>query len=239
MANSYRIKNLTFPWVDDAPPKVSELRLVAQMSEVPPGFVAWLTVRNHRFSVATHNAHPNGLHWRRGVFLSYREHDALLELRSPELYVNVRGNYPYYFTGIIRDSVEYLISRRWPGLEYKLSVPCPTKHDDDHECKGRFPLPVLEMMLSKGRSMIFCQECLIDHDVSSLVLGFAQPTEPLVEQFASLVSRASTVGPRRLDPQDNLIQLYEKTRRFLLAATNDCPRLFLIRPLDERSATSP
>jgi internalin A len=44
------------------------------MAEAAPGLIAWLTVRNHRFSTERH--------WRRGVFLEHRDHatQALLTL---------------------------------------------------------------------------------------------------------------------------------------------------------------
>ena len=70
------------------------------------------------------------MHWRRGVFLRHPiaayASEALLELRgSSELAVEVRAPSPDLYFNVLRDSIEDLITRRWPGLDYHLFIPCP------------------------------------------------------------------------------------------------------------------
>ena len=78
----------------------------------------WLTVRHHRASTGTH--------WRRGVFLRHPiaayASEALLELRSnDDLALEVRAPSPDLYFNVLRDSIEDLILRRWPGLNYRSS----------------------------------------------------------------------------------------------------------------------
>jgi hypothetical protein len=87
--------------------------------------VPWLAARHHKAST--------GKYWRRGVFLrhpidAYRS-EALLSLtRDDELALEVRAPSPDLYFNVLRDSIEDLITTRWPGLTYQLFVPCPGEH---------------------------------------------------------------------------------------------------------------
>ena len=127
------------PWQPktQAPSGIRTLALTCSLSEPAPGLIPWLTVRHHRAST--------GLYWRRGVFLRHPvaayASEALVELRHPaELTVEVRAPSPDLYFNVLRDSIEDLITRRWPGLAYRLSIPCPTKSADASPCTGQFPL---------------------------------------------------------------------------------------------------
>ena len=113
------------------------LSLKCQLSEPVSGLVPWLIVRHHRAST--------GNHWRRGVFLRHPidayNSEALLELvRDDQLALEVRAPSPDLFFNVLRDSIEDLITRRWPGLKYQLFIPCPGLADDGAPCPGQFRL---------------------------------------------------------------------------------------------------
>ena len=123
------------PWQPGTTPPagIRALRLICRLAEPAPGLIPWLTVRHHRAST--------GKHWRRGVFLRHPitayASEALLELRgSSELAVEVRAPSPDLYFNVLRDSIENLITRRWPGLDYHLFIPCPGNNGSP--CPGQF-----------------------------------------------------------------------------------------------------
>ena len=123
------------PWQLDSAPSagIRTLTLVCRMSEPAPGLIPWLTVRHHRDST--------GSYWRRGVFLRHRiaayGSEALIELRgSTELVVQVRAPSPDMYFNVLRDSIEDLITRRWPGLAYRLYIPCPGRQLTGHHARA-------------------------------------------------------------------------------------------------------
>ena len=64
-----------------------------------------------------------------GVFLRHPiaayNSEALLELvRDDEIRIEVRAPSPDLYFNVLRDSVEDLITRRWPGLRYQMFIPC-------------------------------------------------------------------------------------------------------------------
>ncbi|MEW2378812.1 COR domain-containing protein [Micromonospora sp. NPDC047812] len=175
------------------------LRLTCELDEsAPPGLVAWLTVRHHDAST--------GRHWRRGVFLRHPidtyQSEALVEMHTDQtLTIEVRAPSPDLFFNVLRDSLERLLTTRWPGLAFKLFVPCPTRDADGAGCAGRFPLdglirfrersaapasaPVGEVTVGVGRRperdpmhrlSLPCLTCQHDHDVTGLLTGFVPPT---------------------------------------------------------------
>ena len=225
------------PWdTQTLPPNGSRrLALICQLSEPVPGFIAWLTVRHHRASI--------GKHWRTGVFLRHPIADyaseALLELRAPDqLMVDVRAPSPDLFFNVLRDSVEDLITRRWPGLDYALFVPCPTRRADGHSCPGQFPLKFLLGYREQGGTHTPCHECFFDHDLSQLLTGFAQPDLPLQLELERLNDQVADVGSgvSRLERGINRLEGYaaetaDSMRRVLRAVGSeitDCPRLFTL-----------
>jgi internalin A len=108
------------PWDGGADPHhYRSLTLICRLSEPVDGLISWFTVRHHHYSV--------GRHWRRGVFLKHPEHgsEALLvegERRGRDLTLSVRGPSPDNFFNVLREGLEFLIKRRWKGLDYELLV---------------------------------------------------------------------------------------------------------------------
>jgi internalin A len=221
------------PWEADTPaPKgIRALTLICQISEPLPGFMAWITVRRHRDSAK--------LHWRRGTFLKYRNYtsEALLELLTPtDLFIQVRASSPDFFFNVLRDTVENLITSRWPGVSYRLLIPCPTRAADGITCSGKFPLDFLLRYREQGEAAVPCQDCATKHDIFSLLTGFPSATtslrremERLSSQLADLQGDVDRVqlGVDRIEGYSAEAALYiRRLLQAISAEVTDCPRLF-------------
>jgi GTPase SAR1 family protein len=198
------------------------LSLECEFDDNPPGLIPWLIVRNHRFAV--------GKHWRRGVLLRHTEYQAegLYEFVSPSLLrLRVYGEACGFFFDILRDTLTYLCDTRWPGLNYRLFVPCPAGQDGSGTvCSGRFPLRSLELLRERGASSIQCIDCLETWNVHELLSGFRVQQEAFDQLIhAELIAL-------RADLEQTLIG----TRAIIKALANevtDCPRLFAVDALQE------
>jgi internalin A len=225
------------PWDTRMPPPggIRRLALVCQLGEPVPGLVAWLTVRHHRAST--------GRHWRAGVFLRHPiaayASEALLELRTPDqLVIDVRAPSPDLFFNVLRDSVEDLITRRWPGLTYQLLIPCPTRSADGLSCRGQFSLKFLLGYREKGGTRVPCQECFVDRDISELLTGFAQPDLPLQLELEQIRDQVVDIGSdvKRVEGGVSRLEAHaaeaaDSMRRILQvigSEITDCPRLFTL-----------
>ena len=226
------------PWnAHVSPPDgLRSLSLICELSEPVPGLIAWLTVRHHRAST--------GSHWRTGVFLRHPitayASEALVELRTPsELRVDVRAPCPDFYFNVLRDSIEDLITRRWPGLRYKLLIPCPTRAADGSGCPGQFPLEgLLRFREESEPGPARCWECNTSHDLSQLLTGFAQPDLPLQSGLERLHDKVAEIsgGVNRMEAGVKRLESYaaeaaDSIRRVLRAVASevtDCPRLFTL-----------
>jgi internalin A len=216
------------PWESGSPLAVGtrSLAIRCRLSEPAPGLIAWLTVRLHRSST--------GRHWRRGVFLRHwkneQEAEALIELRGDfEVAIEVRAPAPDYFFSVLIESLEYLLTVRWPGLRYDLLVPCPAIDPDGLPCRGEFKLRNLQRRRIRGRPMVNCQECDADHDVERLLTGFPGPLplhDHLDQRLTEILDSVERTGER-------VGLAYDAIHRLLTAANQevtDCPRLFSLTP---------
>ena len=223
------------PWDSRTPPAPGTRSLVlrTRLAEAAPGLIAWLTVRLHPSST--------GRHWRHGVFLRYwideYDSEALIELQGErELTIEVRAPAPDYFFNVLIDSLRRLIAERWPGLEYDLLVPCPSRDDSDRPCAGEFRLEFLQIRRAQGRLTAGCQQCYVDHDVERLLTGFPRPMPLSVDLERTLEEIRATV--LRTGEQVALtgarVALAANSLRQLLSAAqqevDDCPRLFTLTP---------
>jgi internalin A len=200
-----------------------ELRLLCRMDDEPPGLIAWLTVRNHRFST--------GAHWRKGVFLSHQHHQALIELRSPqELSVSVRGRSPDHFFHILKDGIEYLIRQRWPGLSYEFWIPCSRPVGENEGCQGLFEYSDLVRAREVTKRTLECRKCFQDIDVSQLLTGFEAPQAPIEQQLVE-VQRLLSNG---VALQSETSEVVRRLLRAVAAETPECPRLFSIEPMQSK-----
>jgi len=218
------------PW--DFPTPVPEgtrrLAMVCQLGEPAPGLIAWLTVRHHRASA--------GRHWRDGVFLRHPipgyASEALVELRTPtQLEIDVRAPSPGYFFSVLRDSIEDLITRRWPGLRYTLHIPCPAPTAAGPPCADPIPVDGLLARREKGDTSCRCPRCRTQHDLSLLLTGLARPALSLQPELDRLHAGVASVRSGVNDLRADAADLADTIRRILLAVTTeatDCPRLFTL-----------
>ena len=220
------------PWQDDSEPPAGTrtLALLCRMSEPAPGLIAWLTVRHHLDST--------GSHWRRGVLLRHRiaayHSEALIELRGgTELALQVRAPFPDMYFNELRGSIEYLIELRWPGLRYRLYIPCPETTADGAPCPGTFPLDGLLRQREADQAAVACMDCPATHDISALLTGFAAPTAPLAVQFEQVSSQLADLKVGIASVQGHAAQIADTVRRvhqIVGAEVTDCPRLFTLAP---------
>ncbi|MET8086480.1 COR domain-containing protein [Micromonospora sp. NPDC005197] len=216
IAQLVRYERPRLPWeaTQPVPDGIRVLRLTCELGEsAPPGLVSWITVRHHDAST--------GRHWRRGVFLRHPidtyQSEALVELQADHrLAIEVRAPSPDLFFNVLRDSLERLLTTRWPGLPFKLFVPCPSRDADGVACTGRFPLdglikfrerstrpgPVQSVGLfdvtpaagtNRPEVVLPCLTCQQDHDVAGLLTGFVAP-QPFGAELNRLERRLSTLS---------------------------------------------
>lgn len=224
----------SLPWYMDTPlnPDERQLTLICRMSDAAPGLIAWLTVRNHRFS--------KGLHWRRGLFLEHEGHRAqalLLQQAPTELLLVVRAPSPDYFFSILRDSIESLIRRRWTGLRHSLIVPCPTTNDDNTHCSGQFELTTLQRYRERSIPVARCPQCIEEHDVGQLLTGFALSDTPLSQLLEAVNNRAMEIKSHQTWlVASQAAEVANQLRALMIAVARelpDCPRLFTLGPDDK------
>jgi hypothetical protein len=193
--------------------------------------VAWLTVRHHAAST--------GRHWRRGVFLRHPvaayASEALLDMPDDRtLLIEVRAPSPDFLLNVLRDSVEHLICRRWPGLAYRLLVPCPTTNPNGTSCPGILPLDGLLGRRERRVPTVACLECQADHDVSELLTGFAVPSAALPAELDRIHYEMQKVAGS-IERVESHLADHAATLRWITTAISaevtDCPRLFTIEPL--------
>jgi hypothetical protein len=139
-----------------------------------------------------------------------------------------------YFN-VLRDSVEDLITRRWPGLTYKLFIPCMTRTADGSACPGKFSLAALLRLRERGALRHFCEECTQEQEISLLLTGFTAPDVPLVAQIEHFNAQLNRIeaGVTRVDQhvEQHAAETAVLVRRVLHAIgleVTDCPHLFSI-----------
>lgn len=219
------------PWYfgDILPSGYRTLALTCRLSDPAPGLVPWLTVRHHRAAT--------GKHWRRGVFLRHPidayHSEALLELlRDNELSLEVRAPSPDLYFNVLRDSIEDLIRLRWPGLRYRLYVPCPTTMARAERCPGQFALDGLLRIREGGKaSSVSCMDCGELYEISELLTGFGAPGQSLavaVEQMHQQVASIAA-GVKGLQGQAaEVADTVRRVNRTISTEVMDCPRLFTL-----------
>ncbi len=222
------------PWDAESkmPKNWRELAVVCSMDDEPPGIVAWLTVRNHKYVWQR-------LHWRRGVFVSHRGQEGLIEQLDPtELLLTVRGRSPEHLLGLLRDSLTTLIGQRWDGLKHELLVPCPGTKKSGDPCDFRFGLEDLQGLREDGIPDQRCVRCRQVQDVGVLLTGLEAPTTSVVERLDEIYAHVTAITSRtrrvegKLDEHRN--ESAEQMRillKVLGAEKRESPGLFTIVPL--------
>ena len=218
------------PWQsgDTPPASVRTLSLTCRLTEPAPGLIPWLTARHHWESTGTH--------WRRGVFLRHPirayQSEALLQLvRDDELSLEVRAPSPDLYFNVLRDSIEHLISQRWPGLGYRLYIPCPGTLPSAASCQGRFPLDGLLLARQSGDTTIRCMDCGVQSNIPALLTGFTMPDQPVateVEQMHHKVANLATSVDGLMRQASEIADTVRRVNRVVSTEVTNCPRLFTL-----------
>jgi internalin A len=219
------------PWQPGTKPAtgIRTLTMLCRMSEPAPGLIPWLTVRHHRAST--------GKHWRRGIFLRHPidayASEAILELRSNnELLVEVHAPSPDLYFNVLRDSIEDLITRRWPGMGYQFLVPCPGFTTRGSSCPGNFPLDGLLKIRQGGlTTTVPCMACGLLHEISTLLTGFGMPSQPLSTAIHQIHDQLADIKASIISVQGQAAEIAETVRRVqrvVSAEITDCPHLFTL-----------
>jgi internalin A len=123
---------------------------------------------------------------------------------------------------VLRDSIEDLISRRWPGLNYHLFIPCPGH--DGTPCPGQFSLDGLLRIRQAGQATtVPCMGCGQVHEIPALLTGFTTPGQPLTAELEQL--RRDTTAQA-----SDLADMIRRVHRVVSTEVADCPRLFTLAP---------
>ncbi|MBC8291013.1 MAG: leucine-rich repeat domain-containing protein, partial [Planctomycetes bacterium] len=135
----------------------TELTLVCRLSSEATGLIPWLIVRTHWYS--------QRIHWQGGMLLNHPPHgEALIELTGRNLRITVRARFPTYLMDILKDTVNFLMEDRWPGLKHRWAVQCVT---DD--CPSLLNVEALLSRRKEGRQNTNCSECGHDLDIDVLL----------------------------------------------------------------------
>jgi len=177
------------PWLPEEEPANNRRRIatVCVMEESPPGLIPWMIIRTHDYIYQRHEADgkTHRLHWQKGMFLRNKNHgEAMLELRDRELHLYTEARWPTYFSNLLQQTLQKLITDTWPGLEgrYQFTVPCPTKQQGK-ACTGRFAIPALQRFHEEGDETIRCQKCLTKQNIEQLLYGLEiDGTQNKIEQ---------------------------------------------------------
>src|SRR5262249_32864619 len=134
---------------------------------------------------------------------------------------------------VLRDSIEDLMTRRWPGLNYELLIPCPAMIADGSQCRSLIPMEGLLGYREENETYYRCMRCRTKHDLSELLTGFAQPVLSLQPELERLHERIADVESGVNDLKAHAADTADTIRRILRAVTTeitDCPRLFTLTP---------
>jgi internalin A len=212
-----------------APQGELELNLICEMRQnPPPGIVPQMIVACHPFRYK--ETQPLDSNWQRGAFFDRgRIGTALMELKDRELWLTVRNGHPDYFLHDLRKTLEKRIADVWPGLDYRLVVPCPTPTESGF-CEGRFQLKALQDALADGDKTYRCQEC-----------GTKQPIEPLLKgmDYSSLSELARLMEALHSNQQNAFSLSLDLYRRLLVAIgteTKEAPCMFTLFASDTPGA---
>ena len=230
----------SLPWYseEDPAPDRRRIAMVCVMDEEPTGLVPWMIVRTHDYAYEQRISGNKAwrLHWQKGMFLRNKHHgEAMLELRGREFHIYTEAVWPEYFTNILGQTLDTLITDTWPGLKdrYFFAVPCQAK-PKGNSCSGRFDIGALHQFLEEGDETIRCQVCRTRQNIVELLYGFED------EDTREQLNRIETKLEEGLaEIQQNLQEFESRVANYFMAMlqaiaseSKDGPRLFTIEPVD-------
>jgi GTPase SAR1 family protein len=159
-------------------PDQPEIKMVFRLSNlVLPEIMNRIIVHTYLYT--------KGVHWRKGVHLSYEGHEARIELYSEfyELWVQVKGPTPGIFFTILQHIInDRILQRCFEGTEYTREIPCNChiQRDDIEACPYFYDYESLIEHLKHRKFSVECGISFENVSVFELLLGFRDTTNALV-----------------------------------------------------------
>ena len=231
-------------------PNQPEIQMVFHLDNfVPPGIMSWFIVLTH--------AYTQGLHWREGVRLAYKGHQAYVVLNAStrELRLHVRGPAPINFFNILQHTInDRILERFFVGLQYKRRVPCICHQTlgETTPCAYFHDYERLVKRMNKGRSTAECGDSFEPVSVPTLLFGIHYSTNHQFEQQLQELHDTVQQGHHKIEQghhriENQLTQMrielaqgFEHLKRDFSRLWNhqmaklnaECPNTFLIMPGD-------
>jgi GTPase SAR1 family protein len=234
------------PWAETLPGQ-PEINMVYRLRNyVPPGLMSWFIALTHRYT--------QGLHWREGVRLRYRGHQAevVLNPSKRELWLRVRGPVPSNFFSILQHTInDRILEHYFEGLEYGREIPC-----NCHLVRG-VDTPCayfhdFERLVERMTQRKFVAECAltfaevsvplllegIHYTTDSLLAAKLEETHRALRELAHGQGRIIDITSQNRELLVKNAQLFEQlnrsfTRFWNLQMANiraECPNTFILLP---------
>lgn len=207
-------------------PGASEVRIVVDFDSpmLLAGIPTWFIAREHRFTT--------GMHWRHGALLldhfDSRCHALVVgDDQNGTVSLSVRGVAPVGFLSVLRDGLLTPLRYRYPGLEWKIKVPCPCPGPNltTHRCPHQFDLNYLKLAVEKGSTSVKCPETFEDIAVDKLLYGL-EPTS--LEDIRSQLADIRSTVERTERAQMTALEFQRQITGHQLAQAERCPSIFTV-----------
>jgi internalin A len=235
------------PWSQVLPDQPEVKMVFRLINFVPPGIMSWF--------ISLTNLYTQGLHWREGVRLQYKEHQAQVVLNpsTRELWLHVRGPAPSNFFNILQHTInDRILEHFFEGLEYKREAPCNChlERGDDEPCLYFHDYERLAERMKRGKLTAECGVSFEEVSVPVLLEGIHYTTDDRVaaklEETQETLLQIVEITSENHDLLIQNTQLSEQlnrsfTRLWNLQMTSlnaECPNTFVLMPGD-RSAFDP
>jgi internalin A len=198
------------PWCKVLPGK-PEINMVYRLQNyVPPGLMSWFIALTHRYT--------QGLHWREGVRLKYRDHQAevVLNPSKQELWLRVRGPVPSNFFNILQHTInDRILEYYFEGLDYTREVPCNCHlvAERDTPCEHFHDYERLVERMTQNRLTAECGLTFEEVSVPFLLEGIHYTTDKLVAEKLERNHQALQDLSRG---QDRIIEITSQNRELLI-----------------------
>jgi Leucine-rich repeat (LRR) protein len=234
------------PWSEVLPDQPQVKMVFRLLNFVPPGIMSW-------FIVLT-NPYTQGLHWREGVRLQYKEHQAqaVLNPSTRELWLHVHGPAPSNFFNILQHTINDRILGYFEGLEYKREVPCNCHlgRGDEEPCPFFHDYERLAERMKRGKLTAECGVSFeevsvpvllegIHHTTDDRVAAKLEETQQTLLQIVEITSENHHLLVQNTHLSEQLNRSFTRLWNLQMASLNaECPNTFVLMPSD-RSAFDP
>jgi internalin A len=153
----------------------TQVEMVYRFNFLPTGIMSWFIVRTHRNS--------QNLHWREGVLLAYKGHQARVELNpmQRELRLLVQGPLPQNFFTILMNTMDVILAR-FEGLKVQREIPCIChwQREEAEPCPYFYRYDELVRRMEAKRYEVECPQSFSKVSVPTLLYGIHMSTDQQV-----------------------------------------------------------